>query len=53
MALLFGNEVGVEVALGLARKALDLVDGCANLGFGRYFLVVERTGFSSCGVFCP
>ena len=49
MALLFGNEVGVEVALGLARKALDLGDGCANLGF----LVVETTGFFSCGVFFP
>ena len=47
MALLFCNEVGVEVALGLARKALDLGDGCANLGF----LVVKTTGVSSCGAF--
>ena len=41
MALLFGNEVGVEVVLGLARKALDLGDGCATTGFfsgGVFFL---------------
>ena len=47
MAFLFGNEVVVKVALGLVKKALDLGDGCANLGF----LVVETTGFFSDGVF--
>ena len=49
MIFLFGNEVVVKVALGLAKKALDLGDGCVNLGF----LVVETTGFFSCGVFFP
>ena len=49
MAFLFGNEVVVKVALGLGRKALELGDGCANLGF----LVVETTGFFSDGVFFP
>ena len=48
MSLLIGNEVGVTVVLGLARKVLDLGDS-----FGRYFLVVETTGFFSCGVFFP
>jgi hypothetical protein len=53
MALLFGNDVGVEFALGLPWKVLDIGDGSANLGFGRYFLLVKTTGFFSCGVFFP
>ena len=48
MSLLIANEVGVTVALGLARKVLDLGDS-----FGRYLLVVETFGFFSCGVFFP
>lgn len=53
MALLLSTEVGVEVDLVLARKALDLGNGCANLCFGTELLVVEPSGFFSCRGLAP